>query len=168
MNIEVPNNVEAFFDQIKGDFIDFIPNPFYNKASLKCKIHRRVENAGFECLLTNNNGQFILILGVFLISKFIMLLIKIANASIIEFFGEKHGKVSDGQLPPVENPDPPKKPINTPFLYTLGVLLVRRVESLTNWVTLVSILLSLQIDILISVCIYLQAKYYSSDWFIRD
>lgn len=160
LNIQVPNNVQNFYDSIKGDFIEFIPNPFYNTAVLECELHRKVENAGFECLLANNNGQFILVFLAFLGFKLLVCITRNICRGITAL-----GKKSSSSLPDIE--ESLKKQKKTPIRMVISIL-DSYISRLSSWRTLVNLLISLQIDVLISICIYLQAKYYTGGWFLRD
>lgn len=161
MNIVIPNNVDTFYNKIKGDFIEFIPNPFYKNIALKCDLHKKVENAGFECLVANNNGQFILVLIFFLGLKIVVFSINFLVLFIKKSLFSKTEPVSK---------------IKKKLKVSLNMLRLRRVLStlkkfifrLLSWTSLVNILISLQIDVFISVSIYLQVKYYYDGWFIRD
>lgn len=161
LNVQIPNNVEIFYDSMKGDFIEFIPNPFYNRAVLECELHRKVENAGFECLLANNNGQIILVIFSFLGFKLLIGIIRLFVRGVIMAFCRKKSTSVQGLN---GQSDKQGKTVLKNFTSILDSYFFR----LFSWKNFLNLLISLQIDILISICIYLQAKYYSGDWFLRN
>lgn len=152
MNIEVPNNLEVFLQALKGDILDFIPNPFYNDTYLSCNLHQVVQKAGFECLVANSNGQFILIFFGFFICKFFYYLIQVINSMICTKFKKK-------------DPNSTRK---TSKIESLVFWVDKKIENFLSLNTLMIIFVSLQIDIIISIMIYFQVKYYSNDWFLKD
>lgn len=141
--------------------MEFLPNPFYIKARVKCEIHRKVEDAGFECLTVNNNGQFIIVIGAFL---FLKILVAICRFLVEKARGPGNKDKAGTHAQSNNCPEETKKT----FLGSITESLIKNIVRLTSWHTLVVIFISLQIDILISICIFLQVKYYSSGLFIRN
>lgn len=169
INVNVPHNVLNFYEAMEGDFLQFLPNPFYSSINFKCEVHKKVKKAGFECLLVNNNGSLILILAVFLLLKWIIF----CGQIIFKYFGlqkkldniiNKIGPLKGRKQAKESNKNNKKEK----YVKIILDILYKMIQNYSSWTLLIKLFISLQIDIILALTIYLQAKYYNGKFLIHD